>query len=67
MSLPKRGTSVTIQVIIRYEYGNERIYPVSFVEELRQLTKTKTLTREQVSALKALGFSFEVIRNVPHV
>lgn len=44
-----------VKVRITQEYGNERIYPVNFVEELRVLTGRKTLTRRDIQALNSLG------------
>lgn len=51
----------TIKVEVRTEYGNERIYPVTFQKELNTLTKQKTLSKGHIEALKKMGFNFEAI------
>jgi hypothetical protein len=50
----------TIVVKIKSVYGNERIYPVNFIQELEGLTGQKTLSRKHVELLKTLGFTIEV-------
>ena len=40
-------------------YGKEHIYPITFKEELYQLTGKKTLSHGDIGALKAMGFTFE--------
>lgn len=58
--------NTVIKVIIRNNYGSEVIYvyDVGMAATLRQLTGTKTLTRDHVAALKKLGFTFEIVSNV---
>ena len=51
----------TIKIKIRNVYGSDMVYPATHKQELYALTKTKTLTPVHVSALKDLGFTFEVI------
>ncbi len=52
-----------IQVTKTIQYGTERIYVVDEqkAKALAMLTGTKTLTREHIAALKALGFVFVVL------
>jgi len=54
----------TIKVEIKTMYGTERIYPLTYVNEIASLTGAKTLSRRQIESLKAMGFSFEVANNV---
>ena len=49
-----------IIVEIRNVYGNERIYPVNYIDQLQKLTGSITLSKTHIKALKELGFSFEV-------
>ena len=55
------GTIMIIKVKIKSSYGSELIYPVNETGRLfADLTKTKTLTREAISIIKALGYTVEV-------
>jgi len=50
-----------ITVQIKNVYGNEMIYPVCDKAKIfAALTGTKTLTREAVAKIKALGYSVSV-------
>lgn len=50
-----------IKVKVKQVYGVDRIYPMSYVKELEALTGTKTLSEDHIKALKALGFTLEVV------
>lgn len=50
----------TIVVEIKNVYGNERIYPLNFVNELETLTGQKTISRRHIEMLKNMGFTIEV-------
>jgi len=51
----------TIQVVIRYSYGNRLVEVVSdHADALKVLTGAKTLSTRHIEALKALGFEFQV-------
>jgi hypothetical protein len=52
--------NTTIQVEIKQQYGQERIYPLNYIGELGLLTGQKTINRNQINALKKMGFKFEV-------
>lgn len=57
-----------IQVKIKSVYGNELIYPMN--EQGRifcELTKTKTLTRQDINLIKQLGYTFEVVQANPTI
>lgn len=55
-----------IIVDIRNNYGSEAIYPVCEQAKLfAELAGTKTLTREAVALIKALGY--RVVPQVKHV
>ena len=50
-----------VKVKIKQNYGSDLIYPVNETGRLfADLTKTKTLTRETMSIIKALGYTVEV-------
>jgi hypothetical protein len=50
-----------ITVEIKNNYGNEAIYPVSECAVLfTRLTGKKTLSREDISIIKTLGFMIEL-------
>ena len=54
---------MTIQVTIKNVYGNETIYPACEKSKLfARLAGHKTLTRADIETIKALGYTFEVIR-----
>jgi len=54
-------TPMDITVQIKNVYGNEMIYPVCDKAKIfAALTGTKTLTREAVAKIKALGYSVSV-------
>ena len=52
-----------IEVEIKYHYGMENIYPVSpeVAKTLQQLTSKKTISREDVKSLRALGVEVELV------
>ena len=53
---------MTIQINIKQVYGVERIYPVNDQAIiLTQLTKKKTLDREDINLIKKLGYDVEVV------
>jgi len=53
---------MAIQVNIKQVYGVERIYPVNDQAIiLTQLTKKKTLDREDINLIKKLGYEVEVV------
>jgi hypothetical protein len=55
------GTPMTIIVQIKTVYGNEAIYPVcDKARQFAALVGTKTLTRDAIAKIKALGYSIEV-------
>jgi hypothetical protein len=50
-----------LTVIIKTTYGTERIYPACQQSaRVADLMKSKTFTRQDVNALKAIGFTFTV-------
>lgn len=51
----------TIQITIKSYYGVECIYPQTYHEELLALTGRKTLQSRHIDALKAMGFTFEIL------
>jgi len=52
----------TIKVQLRNVYGNELIYPMcQDSERFARLTQTKTLHRNDISIIKALGFTVETV------
>jgi hypothetical protein len=50
----------TIKVRIKNVYGNKMVYPLNYIPQLQALTKTKTLSENQIEALVGMGFVFEV-------
>ena len=55
-------SGATIQVVIRYSYGNRLVEVVSdHADALKVLTGAKTLSSRHIDALKALGFEFVVV------
>jgi hypothetical protein len=62
--LEKIQTSMEINVSIKFIYGRQLIYPINHLEVLA-LTRTKTLDKDHIEALKKLGFSFRVITDEP--
>lgn len=51
-----------IQVSIRFAYGKEFIDPIDANAKLFcSIGGSKTLTREQIADIKALGFTVEVV------
>jgi hypothetical protein len=53
------NNNITIE--IKTVYGNESIYITSeHKEQVSSLTGKKTISRDDIKALKALGFNFEV-------
>jgi len=60
--LNNKGKKMAIQVNIKQVYGVERIYPVNDQAIiLTQLTKKKTLDREDINLIKKLGYEVEVV------
>jgi len=60
--LNNKGKKMAIQVNIKQVYGVERIYPVNDQAIiLTQLTKKKTLDREDINLIKKLGYDVEVV------
>jgi hypothetical protein len=53
----------TIKVEVREVYGVERIYPLTYTDEIVTLTGNKTLSRTHVEALKKMGFAFTIVSN----
>ena len=56
--------SKIIEVKVKNVYGIDRIYPMTFSNELEALTGTKTLSAEHIAALKKLGFEFKPVSEV---
>tara|TARA_R100001443_G_C3254159_1_gene154026 strand:- start:76 stop:249 length:174 start_codon:yes stop_codon:yes gene_type:complete len=47
-----------IEVQVKTVYGNDLIYPMcSKAKSFTTLTKTKTLSREDIAVIKALGYA----------
>ena len=47
-----------IEVQVKTVYGNDLIYPIcSKAKSFTTLTKTKTLSREDIAVIKALGYA----------
>jgi hypothetical protein len=62
LPLNNKGKTMAIQVNIKQVYGVERIYPVNDQAIiLTQLTKKKTLDREDINLIKKLGYDVEVV------
>lgn len=54
---------ITVFVKINKHYGVERIYPACPVTEIfAELTKTKTLSDNDLAAIKKLGYEISFIR-----
>ena len=54
----KDRTSLCLEVQVKTVYGNDLIYPMCSKAKLfTTLTKTKTLSREDIAVIKALGYS----------
>ena len=52
---------MTIQVLIKNNYGNQVVYPTCEVgETFALIAGTKTLTDETRALMKRLGYQFEV-------
>jgi hypothetical protein len=52
---------MTIIVEIKTVYGNEMIYPVcDQAQQFAALIGTKTLTRDAIAKIKALGYEIQV-------
>jgi hypothetical protein len=63
-SLPSRQAEgcMTLQVSIRNVYGRDVVYPVCETSKLfAELARQKTLTDRELSILKKLGYTFEVV------
>lgn len=59
---------MAIQVSIKSVYGKETIYPVCEKAKIfASLVEQSTLTRTDISRIKALGFVVEVVPNSPAV
>lgn len=55
---------MTIQVQIRQAYGRENIYPICEKAKLfAQLVGQKCLTRQDITVIKQLGYTIEIIEN----
>ena len=51
-----------IRVQVRNVFGNDLIYPMCInSKRFTELTQTKTLTRDDVKTIKALGFTVDVV------
>jgi hypothetical protein len=56
---------MTIQVQVKNVYGNEMIYPICEQAKLfAKLANTKTLTRQSIELIKALGYAVHNIQDV---
>ena len=54
------------QVQIRNVYGEEKIYPADAATRIfAEIAGTKTLTRQTISRIKALGYVVEVVNAQP--
>lgn len=52
---------MTITVKIKHIYGNETVYPVcDTAQTFARMLNTKTLTREALKHIKALGYTIQV-------
>ena len=52
----------TIKVQLRNVYGNELIYPMcENAQRFTRLTQTKTLHRDDIPTIKALGVTVETV------
>jgi len=52
-----------IEVEIKNIYGKDLIYPLTFKEELKQLTNKKTLSIQDLKAFEKLGIEFKQVNN----
>ena len=50
-----------IKVQIKNVYGVDRVYPLTYADELQALTGQKTLSDTHIKALKSIGFEIESI------
>ena len=55
------GENKRIKVKIKNIYGKDLIYPLTYQQELFNLTGQKTLSNRHIEALKGLGFEFEQV------
>lgn len=56
----------TIKVLIKSAWGNENIYPVcGKAKLLTHLVGTKTFSLRTIAILKQLGYTIEVVNNIP--
>ena len=55
---------IKLQVELKHDYGNNRIYLKDKAQAvmMERLTKTKALTTDNIEALKYFGFEFDVIQ-----
>jgi hypothetical protein len=52
---------ITVFIKIKSHYGVERIYPACPVTEIfAELTKTKTLSNNDLSAIEKLGYEIKI-------
>ena len=52
--------SLCIEVQVKTVYGNDLIYPIcSKAKSFTAPTKTKTLSKEDIAVIKALGYSIK--------
>ena len=50
-----------VKVKIKSNYGSDFIYPVNETARLfTEITKTKTLSKEVINLIKALGYTIEI-------
>jgi hypothetical protein len=57
---------MTIQVIIKNVYGEEKVYPVcDKAKVFAELLKQTTLTYRDIQTIKKLGYEVEVVTNQP--
>ena len=55
---------IKLQVELKHDYGNNRIYLKDKAQAvmMERITKSKSLTTDQIKALKYFGFEFDVIQ-----
>lgn len=54
-----------IQVKIKNQYGRDTIYPVCEKAKIfANLVKQSTLTKEDITLIKALGYEIEVVQDI---
>ena len=51
----------TIKYYVKNTFGIDKLYPAEFLEELKTITRRKTLERADIAAFKALGIEFEQV------